>query len=877
MPRTLNSILILFLFFCHFFFGSSFTASAQSWAWGRKDTGAFIDGTALAVDALGNSFGGGTIFGSSGGLSSGTVYFGNGVSAPQTNGDGFWVKYDPAGNAQWVDIAQVPPGGSTYISGMATDTAKNLIVFGNLLASSVQVGTYNLTAAAAGGANPYWLAKVSPSGTVLWAICAGPSGGGGGGVTTDDTGNIYIVSCFSAATMTIGTYTLVNHGSLDLFVGKYSPSGNVLWASSVGGVEQEYANGISLNSAGDVYVVGSFLSPSFTVGSSVLTNPLASAYKDYAFVAEFSPSGVPLWGQAAGGHGHAAACSITKDNFDNIFVTGYFDTSAITFGSKTIYSIYPATSVIPKYNTFLIEYSPANIATWGMCITSPSKSVTSEDVAVSPCGTQVWVCGNYKENTLVDTGVTLASVPDPYPLDEGYIVGYNIGGGLVGDMGFGAGAGEDQCMIAFDPSGNMFYSADFYKQPCQLVFGPDTLITDVQEAFFMAKYANVFLHDTTYATHDTVLCTGISGVALTAPAGYASYLWDNDSATGSRTITGPGTYYVYCIECSDVLVDTFHVIAGTQDTTYNGRDTSVCNTVSSVTLSAPPGYVSYLWSTGGTSSSIAVNAGGAYFVSASSGCGLLVDTINVFLVAPPAIALVDDTIFCANNTVTLSSGQPTGSTYLWNTGSIASSIVVSGVGTWWLKVTDLYGCSATDTAHVILAANTNSGHLTNVTPNETIAYGSSIQLNADGEVIYMWKPDDGSLSNPNINNPISTPIHTTLYTVFGYDLHNCLDSAMVTIYVDSTMNECIPSAFTPNGDGLNDIFRPTCIKFQDIIDFSVYNRWGQQVFYSNTFKKGWDGTFNGVPQDVGTYFYVIIVAKSGGNNVIYKGDVTLIR
>jgi gliding motility-associated-like protein len=93
------------------------------------------------------------------------------------------------------------------------------------------------------------------------------------------------------------------------------------------------------------------------------------------------------------------------------------------------------------------------------------------------------------------------------------------------------------------------------------------------------------------------------------------------------------------------------------------------------------------------------------------------------------------------------------------------------------------------------------------------------------------------------------------------------------------MTEDIPTGFTPNGDGLNDVFRVVGLKYQDLVDFRVYNRWGQQVFYTNNYKDGWDGTFNGVKQDMGTYFYTIIVARPGGagNDIVYKGEVTLIR
>ena len=200
-----------------------------------------------------------------------------------------------------------------------------------------------------------------------------------------------------------------------------------------------------------------------------------------------------------------------------------------------------------------------------------------------------------------------------------------------------------------------------------------------------------------------------------------------------------------------------------------------------------------------------------------------------------------------------------------------------GLTTYTLTVSvDPYGCPVSDTMriHSVLGVP-----LSNVTPNSSIPYGGSIHLNADSEVYYNWIPNNGSLNNPNINNPVATPLTTTTYTVYGFDVNGCLDSAFVTIFVDSSMDESIPSAFTPNGDGLNDVFRPVGVKYQRMVDFRIFNRFGQQVFYSNSYKNGWDGTWNGVPQDLGTYYYTITVARPGGDgdNVIYKGDITLIR
>jgi len=223
-------------------------------------------------------------------------------------------------------------------------------------------------------------------------------------------------------------------------------------------------------------------------------------------------------------------------------------------------------------------------------------------------------------------------------------------------------------------------------------------------------------------------------------------------------------------------------------------------------------------------------------------------------------------------------------TYNWTPGDHLDTTAVQnpfyfglGTTTYTFTVTEpTYGCYTYDTIRI----NSVQGvKLANVTTDLTIPYGRSVQLNADSMVYYLWKNNDGTLDNPNINNPVATPSVTTRYTVYGFDKNGCLDSAFVNIKVDSTMVEDIPSGFSPNGDGLNDVFRPVGIKYQNLVDFRVYNRLGQQVFYSNTYNSGWDGTYYGQPQDLGTYSYVVIVARPGGDgqNIVYKGTVTLIR
>jgi len=186
------------------------------------------------------------------------------------------------------------------------------------------------------------------------------------------------------------------------------------------------------------------------------------------------------------------------------------------------------------------------------------------------------------------------------------------------------------------------------------------------------------------------------------------------------------------------------------------------------------------------------------------------------------------------------------------------------------------GCSASDTQHVTSAPPVT---LTNLTVSPvTIPYGNSIQLNANGAVYYTWKPDNGTLDNTNINNPIATPHDAvTIYTVYGMGYYGCIDSAQIIVKIDNNIPEGVPTAFTPNGDGINDVFKVSGLTFQNMVEFRVFNRWGQEMFMTRDPKVGWDGTFHGTPQDMGVYNWVIVVGHTDNGEQVYKGTVTLLR
>ena len=146
----------------------------------------------------------------------------------------------------------------------------------------------------------------------------------------------------------------------------------------------------------------------------------------------------------------------------------------------------------------------------------------------------------------------------------------------------------------------------------------------------------------------------------------------------------------------------------------------------------------------------------------------------------------------------------------------------------------------------------------------------------DANVSYLWQPEH----NFNNNNHAEvwgrveqgrTDIILTVTDPFG-----CKASSDKQLSPDACCTVLFPSAFSPNGDGLNDNFRPIFNGYHNFHEFRVVNRWGQTVFESANSNPSWDGSFNGVPQDMGVYYY-FIKYDCGGNTIEERGDCTLVR
>ncbi len=153
----------------------------------------------------------------------------------------------------------------------------------------------------------------------------------------------------------------------------------------------------------------------------------------------------------------------------------------------------------------------------------------------------------------------------------------------------------------------------------------------------------------------------------------------------------------------------------------------------------------------------------------------------------------------------------------------------------------------------------------------------STQLSVSGALRYNWTPATG-LNSTTIYNPLARPTVETKYYVTGTDANGCVNRDSITVAITDTRHgdNLMASAFTPNGDGRNDCFGISYWGVVEKMDFSIYNRAGQRVFYSRDTHPCWNGKFQGVDQPAGVYVYFIKAVTNCGV-IERKGTVTLIR
>lgn len=364
-----------------------------------------------------------------------------------------------------------------------------------------------------------------------------------------------------------------------------------------------------------------------------------------------------------------------------------------------------------------------------------------------------------------------------------------------------------------------------------------------------------------------VFCDGDS-ITLDAGSGFTSYTWNTGAITQTIKVKTPGKYVVTvtgqdnCTGKDSVQVNTNPV----PQVSISGS-TTFCND-SHTDLTANADADSLRWSTNETTATISASQEQSYSVTVyKNGCSASA-SVQVSLLDPPsAFSLGNDTTFCGDFTRVLSTGNQNTE---WSTDESGAQITVTEEGTYIAIISNDCG-SVSDT----IVISKNDLPIVDL-GNDTAFCDGELLLSAPSEMrSYLWSTGDQSTE--------ITVTEEGVYFVRITDGNGCANSDTIVISSNCANDLWIPNAFTPNGDGVNDVFlvrgnpRNTTIE-----KFVIYNRWGNKVFEANNIlpsdvTTGWDGKYKGEPSPFEVYGYEVIARFSNGEKKTLKGNVTLLK
>ena len=396
-------------------------------------------------------------------------------------------------------------------------------------------------------------------------------------------------------------------------------------------------------------------------------------------------------------------------------------------------------------------------------------------------------------------------------------------------------------------------------------------------------------------TNDTLICS-TDTLQLSSSSSWeaAKFLWTPNYRISDQNISSPKVspqvstkYFLQvtdgyqCVNKDSVFVNVKQFV-----TLDAGNDTAICET-DSIQLKPFSDALHYKWSPAASLNYDTLKNPLAtplntttYQVTGNIGKCRSNDNITIKVVPYPKADAGKDTSICFDSTIALQASG--GSIYLWSPKTFLSDPTISNPVSqpansiqYVVTVKDVLGCSkgANDTVliKVFPKIKVNAGSDTSVVINQPL------QLNGSGGETYLWSPWKG-LSDPHIANPVAFLSDNQQYILKATNLAGCYDTDTinVTVYkVDPGLY--VPNAFTPNGDGKNDIFKPILLGMKSLTYFKIFNRLGQLIFSTSQQNTGWDGSYKGRAVDPDVFVWIVEGTDYQNNKVYKKGSVMLVR
>lgn len=378
-------------------------------------------------------------------------------------------------------------------------------------------------------------------------------------------------------------------------------------------------------------------------------------------------------------------------------------------------------------------------------------------------------------------------------------------------------------------------------------------------------------------------------INVTVSGGLPSYLyqWNTGDVTSSVNNLSAGNYSVTVTDANGCKAESGNiVIAQNPPITITTQVTDVaCAGMNNgkVIATVSGGNAPYIfhWNNGSTAPSLSNLTAGNYSVSVidSKGCNANASAAVQQGSSLQVTAAITQPICSApKGAIDLTVQNGTAPfTFQWSNGATSEDLNHLSAGIYTVVVRDANQCPF-DTVIEILNPATFS---ITASGSTEIQLGESAQLHVSAtanDVIYNWLPSSG-ISCASCANVTVAPTQTTEYTVVGTDANGCTAQDKVTVEVSAETNIFLPNAFSPNGDGNNDVLELygnlNGIKYFQLL---VFDRWGEKVFETNDQYFNWDGTYRGARQDAAVYIYVMkIVYLNGKTDRTYKGSITILQ
>ncbi|MFN3916104.1 MAG: gliding motility-associated C-terminal domain-containing protein [Flavobacteriales bacterium] len=384
--------------------------------------------------------------------------------------------------------------------------------------------------------------------------------------------------------------------------------------------------------------------------------------------------------------------------------------------------------------------------------------------------------------------------------------------------------------------------------------------------------------------------TGSATVVASGGAGNFTYIWSPSGGTGATANNiGAGPYTVTvtdgngCTETASVTVNTVNgpdvVIASSNNASCFGLSDGSATAIAS---NGTPGYT-YSWSPTGGNNAVATGlSAGNYTVEVTDAAGCTAFA-TVTITQPQQIVITgvvtDATCGILDGAITANAVGGSGTlTYVWQPGNIAGQSIsnLSG-GTYTVTVSD-GACSESAAFNVNVTGSLNidiNPPFSVINQGDVVDLTVTVNPNIAGST-YSWNPTT-DLSCSNCPNPTASPNETTTYTVTVTSPDGCTGTASAIITVEMVCGDIfMPTIFSPNDDGLNDelCLLGGCIEKMEL---SIYNRWGELVFQTDSQDNCWDGTYKGQRMNTAAFVYVLYVKLLNGEEIQQKGNINLVR